>query len=239
MEHKFKPILYQTEMIKSILANIKKMTRRTQGLEIPNQNPDGYKFLGWDKNTVLFESPEGKLRECKPKFNLGDILWVRETFEYFAANWNPHDKIGKTSQVTFNYKATDRQFLNEVETMGELAYVALNYIEKNAGFKPSIHMPKEAARIFLKVTDVRCERLCSISEEDAIDEGIQIVGRLEDSKKTPLFKDYLLKSEKGTRSPVSSFFSLWRKINGSDSYHKNSWVWVYTFEKIEKPENFK
>jgi len=160
--------------------------------------------------------------DIKPKYIKDDILWVRESFTECKTPDIPHDRKWK-----FCYKAD-----SEKKGYGLIKW------------KPSIHMPKEAARIFLKVTDVRCEKLCSISENDAIAEGVKIVGskmlgRLDKApEKTPLFKDYLLKSEKGTRSPVSSFFSLWRKINGSDSYHKNHWVWVYTFEKIEKPENF-
>ena len=75
-------------------------------------------------------------------------------------------------------------------------------------WKPSIFMPKEACRIFLKVTDVRVERLQSISEADARAEGVD---------------------------SVDAFFALWQKINGTESLAANPWVWVYEFEVIPKP----
>lgn len=79
-------------------------------------------------------------------------------------------------------------------------------------WKPGIHMPKEACRIFLKVTEVKVESLQDISQEDAKAEGVLRVD---------LFRD------------------LWKSINGPESWESNPWVWVISFERIKKPENFK
>lgn len=222
------PIIFSTEMVQSIQNDIKNQTRRTQGLEIPNQNPDGYEYLGWDKNRILFKSPEGKYRECRPKFMKDDILWVRET------SWmDPF-------QQNFHYKADDEDFMRKFK-----------------GWKPSIHMPKKAARFFLKVIDVDCERLSDISDEDARAEGIEIIP---DYYWTEAALNYMYGEDDrsyrreyffldgnygiGTgalanhNGLVASFLSLFAKINSWEFIEKNPWVWVYKFEKTEKPQNF-
>jgi len=197
----FKPILYSTPMVQAVQANRKKQTRRTQGLEIPNQSPSGYEFLGWDKNVAVFKSSEGKFRDCKPKFNAGDILWVRETFAK-----PPITAFG----VPYIHKA--------------------GFDRTMCGWKPSIFMPKEAARFFLKVTNVRVERLQDISEEDAIAEGIE-PGEIG-------FKSYNSKNIFEVDA-LWSFQNLWQSINAKKHpWKSNPWVWVYEFKRIEKPENF-
>lgn len=105
--------------------------------------------------------------------------------------------------------------------------------------------PKGACRIFLKVTNVRVEKLQNISDEDAQKEGIlsydcEITGKKE-------FKDYLTKPE-GYGHPdhdypvstnaIESFFSLWASINGVESLDSNPYVWVYDFQITERPNNF-
>ena len=123
-------------------------------------------------------------------------------------------------------------------------------------------MPKEAARIFLKVTNVRCERLQDISEEDAIAEGIDRFEnslfnetryrdytdgkrRDKDFNRYPEIAKQVGYSHYGGNpwpdwcDPITSFQSLWQSINAKKHPWKfNPWVWVYEFERIEKPENF-
>lgn len=118
----------------------------------------------------------------------GDILWVRETWQHTKVlNLHPTDDC-----YGYVYRA-DGQPWEDYEGWT---------------WKPSIFMPKEACRIFLKVTDVRLERLQSISEADARAEGFD---------------------------SVDSFFALWQKLNGTESLAANPWVWVYEFEVISKP----
>lgn len=89
-------------------------------------------------------------------------------------------------------------------------------------WRPSIHMPREAARIFLRVTDVRAERLQAISHEDAEQEGCWCgEGRLS--------------------MPISKFANLWNStIKKTDlplyGWDANPWVWVIEFERVDKPE---
>ena len=130
-----------------------------------------------------------------PKFLKGDILWVRETFTY--------DSYFQDNSEIIIYKADDPNY-------------PLNSGQK---WKPSIFMPKEACRIFLKITDIKVERLQDISEEDAIKEGVKI--------------DYI-----GSYRHCYGFVDLWKSINGEQSWIDNPFVWVISFERIEKPEKF-
>ena len=102
-------------------------------------------------------------------------------------------------------------------------------------------MPKKAARLFLKIINIRVERLFEISEKDAIAEGVEckIVENMKE------YRAYLVKESEhvfGKNSypdtPECSFLELWEKINGNESVNSNPWVWVIEFERVEKPENF-
>lgn len=135
----------------------------------------------------------------------GDIIWVRETFQERSEN------AIKMGFEKYYYKAG-------WEGCTE------------AGWKPNIFMPKSACRIFLKITDIRVERLQEITENDAKSEGIIQIS-------TNSYKDYF-EGIPGYYHPIQSFRSLWMNINGVDSWKSNPWVWVILFEHCEKPENF-
>ena len=124
----------------------------------------------------------------------GDVLWVRETFHVFGS---------PVSKSTVSYKAQ-----------------AVNPNDKGWKWKPSIHMPKEACRLFLKIKDIRVERLQDISRGDAMAEGCPFPNIAKQTFPTVWFEE------------------LWCKINGEQSWNENLWVWVIEFERIEKPENF-
>lgn len=229
----FKPILFNTEMVNANLEGRKTQTRR-----IIKPQPTYFPVIQTMENHESYLKKylnEGlKNGAIKAKYQIGDILWVRETFEYFAVNWNPHDNINKTSQVTFNYKATNREAFNEVDCYSKFAYKAFNYVENYIGWKPSLFMPKEACRIFLKVTNVRCERLQDISEEDAIAEGVE-----PGNPAIAICYKHYLKASTFLLFAKQSFKTLWDSINAKKyPWESNPWVWVYDFERIEKPADF-
>ena len=214
---KTKPILFSTEMVEAILEGRKTQTRRTKGLEKVNENPDGHTFNSFslDNKNATFKRLEGMWQGVDVSFQVGDILWVRESFYIPIAN---------------EFKG---KYFFKVDFKGDSA--------KLLKWKPSIHMPKEAARIFLKVINIRVERLFEISEKDAIAEGVEckIVENMKE------YRAYLVKESEhvfGKNSypdtPECSFLDLWEKINGNESVNSNPWVWVIEFEKVEKPENF-
>jgi hypothetical protein len=122
----------------------------------------------------------------------GDVLWVRESFSFYEP-----DGYG------FNYKAD----FTDAHTFK---------------WKPSIHMPKDAARIWLQVEEVRVERLQDISEIDAFAEGVEKVNRM--------WRYYLGDGNGLVSFPSDSYRSLWEKLNGEDSWQLNPWVWVVEFK---------
>ena len=92
-------------------------------------------------------------------------------------------------------------------------------------WKPSIHMPRWASRISLRITEVRCERLNDISEADALAEGIS---RDADYPCAPPCQDC------ACGSPVTRYQILWESINGAGSWERNDWVWAISFERVKR-----
>ena len=170
-----------------------------------------------ENGTILVSEFDGDgnqicMTERQSKYHVGDILWVRET-------WG----IGIQLSGGIVYKAdyTDRA-------------TPLADSEK---WKPSIHMPKEAASLFLRVTGVRVERLQDISEDDTKAEGItsEIV-ILTNRQGFALCN--LSTGEIATKQVplVKQFKQLWDSLNAENGYgwDANPWVWVYEFERIDK-----
>lgn len=239
------PILFSTAMVQAILNGNKTVTRRVvKGGFDPNhyefahiyehENPKlGHQAYFKDNNT---NSHWG----IKLKWLPGDVLWVRESWnetdpdelapgEYVGA---PCGFVGckgdKPIHWHYVYKASSPGVHPE---------------HGKARWKPSIHMPKAAARIWLEVVSVRVERLKDISEEQAKAEGI---GRAEIAKGRMVYKDYTEGKQHHPDDindwfsvPQNSFCSLWKQINGAESWDANPWVWVVEFKVLSttgKPE---
>ena len=158
-----KPILFSTNMIQAILAGNKTQTRRilkpqpgadTDVSYMPNEP------LNWKGEWFEYkwETEEGETICKHPKYNVGDVLWVRETF----AEWENGGYAYKADGFIERYGAWERDTPKKFHD-----------VERVEKWKPSIFMPKDACRIFLEVTSVRAERLQDISEDDAIAEGIK------------------------------------------------------------------
>jgi hypothetical protein len=138
-------------------------------------------------------------------YQVGNVLWVREMWAEFPIE-------------SYIYKSTEKKEIAE-----------------HVKWKPSIHMPKKACRIFLEITEVRLQRLQDISANDAIDEGIEIVP----SDMPVTYKNYENGFEwDGLGDSTQSFQSLWQSINGTDSWYKNPFVWAITYKRIDKPANW-
>lgn len=203
---KTKPILFSIEMVKALLDGRKTQTRRIVKFKYQNLEFLGF-IIGDSKRNgyAYFRNILSEYEFVKPKYTIGDILWVRETY-----------CLSKTIGSGFMYK---EKVLKESSLIPK--------------WKPSIFMPKAACRIFLEVTAVKIERVQDISEADAIAEGIKALGFSHPHR----YKDYLNQG-KFWYSPWQSFRSLWKSINGKDSWEENPFVWVYEFKKVERPINF-
>jgi hypothetical protein len=208
-----KPILFNTEMVRAILDSRKNCTRR-----IVKPQPQGrlcYTFAGGDCGTWGYPSKtayenwgdEYKLpeditdeelkRRWNPPYHTDDILYVRETWR----------------------KGLERYIYRADYSDTEKFYQGGKEIEMK--WHPSIHMPKEAARIWLKVTDVRVKRLQEITETQAQSEGCNS-GLLT-----------------GACTARGQFEDLWNStIKKSDldryGWNANPWVWVIEFERCER-----
>lgn len=230
------PILFQTEMVKAILKGRKTQTRRTRGLDSVNADPNFWSRKGNPmKNTVRlwgstkesnpnplaiqfgFKDPIDCITYIKSTFGKpGDLLCVREKFTPL-----PFDMVNQRTGLHFSYFADcDAESLE---------------IAKEYGFKwkPSIHMPKDAARIWLMIEDIRVERVQEISEEDAKAEGIEEIST-KYGYDFDIYKDYKGFMPDGYQAPRFSFKSLWISINGEESWNANPWVWVIKYRILSK-----
>lgn len=194
---KARPILFSRPMIRAMLDGRKTQTRRIVKARHFRED-HGEDSAGQCIGTGWF--PE--LRLC-PYGKPGDLLWVREGF---AASWDTD--TGKRSCVMW-YRADfdDPWWLD-------------------ARWEPSIHMPRWASRLTLRITDVRVEELQDISEEDARWESIGL--RTADD----FDGDRLAMTRAVCRSRRDGFAMLWDSINGPGSWDSNPWVWALTFEPI-------
>lgn len=213
---KSRPILFNTAMVQAILDGRKTVTRRVIK-EIPNFIHYGTRIMDWGLPEICVDEFDGeKLNFCvqtdvddcradiaKPKYHIGDVLWVRETFN---ADWCDH----------VIYKADGGSAI-------EAGY------SREPKWRPSIHMPKEAARIFLKVTDIRVERLQDMKTDDVIKEGVYNENELHyyGAAKTELAFDLW----------VDVWNSTTKKKDLPDfGWDANPWVWVVEFEVVSERE---
>lgn len=224
-----KPILFNTEMTRAILDGRKTVTRRVikpryredeGGFQVCTNTKTGEQWVeksDWDEGS--FDPP----RYIKPPYMPGDILYVRETWKNATG-----DLAGGGYALfdTFVYKADGK-------VKGDYPIDQL-MIEGN--WRPSIHMPKAAARIFLRVTDVRVERLQEITTEDCYNEGV------------PSYYEYftrlLINGKDYSEEPEmkDSFSCLWNStIKKKDlplyGWESNPWVWVIEFERQDENQH--
>lgn len=203
---KILPILFNTEAVQAILSDRKTCTRRVikdtvkENQEI-NKNGKG-EFELYDI-TPRCGIPKGKI--YKPPYQPGDILYVRETWKKNLSRY----------MYRANYSDTEKFYQNGKEVRMK--------------WHPSIHMPKEIARIWLKVTSVRVERLQEITEDEAKAEG----ANFKNGKNVGF-------EEKMNRTAIERFEEIWNStIKKSDldryGWDANPYVWVIEFEQCEKP----
>lgn len=219
---KLRPILFSTPMVQAILEGRKTQTRRIikgqpfNALSDIICEVDDFRKGHWGAKFKYYGEDRYEITNMfKPLCQEGDTLWVRET-------WQHSDDLNDPYLYKQKLEEDDRPEYH-----------------KDLKWKPSIFMPKEACRIFLKVTDVRVERLHEITDAEAEKEGVETLS----IRRLPLYRDYSVTPKKYSLfdpfrfiSPRPSFQSLWESINGLESWDDNPYVWVYEFERIEKPE---
>lgn len=230
---KERPILFNAEMVQAILSGRKTQTRRVMKRQPePSKTREGDFWFSCDKmqtmvhvsdflpsNSVVMPDAHEIYSACCPIGAVGDQLWVRETFSLLGnedgcpVDWNDNIVNDKKDAARI-YKASCWQKPNNYGIWS----VPDREMEFDGAWTPSIHMPRWASRINLRITGVRVERLNDISQEDAKSEGC-CYGR---GGGVP---DLAV-------SPSDHFPTLWESIYGIKSWATNPWVWVIEFKLI-------
>jgi|694.fasta_scaffold131436_8 hypothetical protein len=216
------PILFSAEMVRAILDGRKTQTRRVMKVqpwpdatvEVGPYHPHwidrngesqpGPSTFGavWDHQDIVNGGDTG-LR-C-PYGAPGDLLWVREGFavqpELWADNHGPQPIHYTADQVIGFAGKPDQRQIEDYRS------------------KPSIHMPRWASRITLRITDIRVERLQDITEDDARAEGCDPARWIDET-------------DVGMEGYREGFARLWNKINGPGAWDANPWIWAVSFERV-------
>lgn len=201
-----KPILFNAQMVRAILDGRKTQTRRIIKLWNNHSVLRGGTFPGALDGPKYGVELDNHGVFVAP-YQKGDTLYVRETWSEL--------KYPDGSR-RYVYKASDEY------PFGEDGYIV------KFRWHPSIHMPKEAARLFLRVTDVRVERLQDITNADCVSEGA--VKRPNMTKRGDLVLHSRYRME---------FADLWDStIKPADrdryGWAANPWVWVISFKRCGK-----
>lgn len=202
------PMLFQTELVRALLEGRKTVTRRPAKTSY-ERGMTGPVIRGKNGEvSVLSFAPIAGL--C-PFGNVGDLIYVRETFAALGHNDYQQVNPNHISEIhEYRYKASEKESIANCED------------HEVRGYKwvPSIHMPKHASRLTLKVTDVRIERVQDITEDQAKSEGIA-PGFTNEFGKCPVVPNYR-----------DGFFRTWNNIY--NNWDQNPFVWVIEFEVIHK-----
>lgn len=239
------PILFNTEMVRANLDGRKSCTRRLVKGFVPDDAIWGYTAFtpkGYISCRGTFADGYGE-KFFKLPYQTGDILYVRETWRVGA--WDILNQM-----IAFDYKdgtCGELTYIHDRELFERLVnqsrndarqakceYNGVDFVwEKGKSpcrWHPSIHMPKEAARIWLKVTDVRVERLQEITEAEA-EGAVNNIGMIHAPDNE---YDHI-------HTAKEHFIEIWNStIKKSDidryGWDANPYVWVIEFERCEKPE---
>ncbi|HBX5221176.1 TPA: morphogenetic protein [Klebsiella pneumoniae] len=199
-------MIFNGEMVRALLDGRKTQTRRPVKFPVHDKNL-GCELAG---NELAGELSAGNYLNSafgKP----GDRIWVRETWQAI------HDYCDENGHVDERRYARSipRHRGNYWHPVYEETWGNESREDREFPWRPSIHMPRWASRILLEITDVRVERLKSISDRDALREGCSAA----DMKSGDCVADV--------------FARLWASIYGSDSWNANPWVWVIEFKRVE------
>lgn len=205
-----RPILFNTDMVRAILDKRKNTTRRIvkSPYFVDDSGAVPLAMRTAPKGGKL-ERQIGAMPYPDEPYKIADILYVRET-------WSTHYTEDSGTKLVYCYKADGIDL--KAECLPE---------EWNRWY-PSIHMPKEAARIWLKVTDVRVEQLQEITPGDAWKEGARCT---------------CMHPVPNCAGNKVEFVKIWDStIKKSDlpmyEWNANPWVWVIEFERCEKPNGW-
>ncbi|WP_048964781.1 hypothetical protein, partial [Klebsiella variicola] len=210
-------MIFNSEMVRAIVSGRKTQTRRIMKVQ-PESNQLGLLLITdstrhsdigkyhWAESNATGNHVRSKLFSC-PFGAVGDQIWVRETFQGPLFDYELMDEYledsSKFEKPEFCQYAADGGHRPEYQDADD---------NLRHGWRPSIHMPRWASRILLEITDVRVERLNTISEEDATAEGVQPAGSL-----LPDYPGTFLTPKGDFATAKVAFQRLWESIYGEES----------------------
>ncbi|WP_419783433.1 hypothetical protein [Maridesulfovibrio sp.] len=231
---KIYPLPMTIDMTRATLDDLKVQTRRICKLQpcAGHTLEMGMVYGVW----CAVEKDRGVIVDYTPvKYMKGDVLWVRESAKIAACH---EDKNGNDTIVEVQY-AADGKWSDLVQLPDRMLVdgVAKDWVYNNGRCPNGVF--KEAARLFLRVTNVRVEQLQDISQTDAAAEGLpreydeELLGFGEEVWK------FLAPDGSEHGDPRCAFMRLWDSLaRPGAKFDDNPWVWVYEFEKCDKPEEW-
>ena len=233
-----KGLIFTVESVRAILANRKTQTRRVVKPQPSPVGDNGGKFLEvvptiWPGNFDFryeLDNPRGMTAPHK----VGDLVYAKETWlELRPGHLQSRSPRG---ELIPRCSLVNRRWVpgvNGISYRADCVDPESERCREELGYKwrSPMLMPRWAARLWLRITAVRCERVQEISEADAFAEGVEIPSHLR-WKPGPQTYENELRNEARL-----GYMHTWDAINGNTyRWVSNPWVWVYTFEKTEKPE---
>ncbi|WIJ63892.1 morphogenetic protein [Serratia nevei] len=211
---KERPVIFNGEMVRAILDGRKTQTRRVVSdrhlhlIDVASQVGECYPL----ESGIDHANSQSYYREHCPFGQVGDRLWVRETWQGPLVDEEHLDDYRANAD---KFQAPEFcEYAADGGTRPEFCDLDDN---TRQGWRPSIHMPRWASRITLEITAVRVERLNDISEEDAKAEGV---------------KAGVSPGHEHMMHQVA-FSELWQSIYGAENWRANPWVWVIEFKCVE------
>lgn len=219
-----KGILFKSDMIKAIVEGRKTVTRRVIKLpDFPEKYPEHKQSSEWNirqgVNIWIAENTKINYQEyIKPRYQVGGVVYIKEAWRVLEANGKPND-------FAIVYPDGDLKWWRD--NAGEMNYP----IDEKR--RSPLFMPARFARYFIKITDVRAERLQEITEEDAIAEGIE---KSSWGFNIAPYRSYIHKGVNAGRSlAAAAYMDLWGTINKPPyDWNSNCWVWRYEFMRVNK-----
>jgi len=219
-----KPILFSTPMVRALL--------NTKPGTWPAEPIDPSKLCKSQTRRVVKPQPEYNFLHEEPID--GEWFWTEKDTDDDMMGWWPSYDKGMLPR----YQAGDILWVRETfydgDMQGKMIYRADGKYDCDGMWKPSIHMPRYVARLFLEVKAVRVERLQDITEADARAEGESPTYKKLGYKECSYEREKKCHFACNCFNARENFAGLWDAINGKGAWASNPWVWVYEFMRVEE-----
>lgn len=214
-----RPIIFSAPMVRALLVSRKTQTRRI--IKFPKSvlvDTDVRPYLSTVDNEWMFDIRHHPGAACSIKCPYGvpgDVLYARETWGVAPSFDDSFDAVRRGEELPNKLLARPVSAWKQWIVFRAGGGV----FDPDQKWRRTIHMPKWAARIWLRITDVRVQRVQDISEEDARAEGVE---------------QFMRGTTRSADECRNLFAGLWDDIHGPDAWARNDWVWAISFERTKR-----